>query len=156
MSNIGLPDLKLWYMMNSTETRDFQYKGSTLIKFLYGDMLEQLLLLLIREAGHKVSHEQEELELEGIKGHRDCKIDGVPVDIKTASQWGFKKFSEGSLFKDDPFGYIGQLSAYIQAGGDKEGAFLAINKESGEIASLKITPIDTINAKNRIEHIKRL
>ena len=36
--------------------------------------------------------------------HIDCKIDGEVVDIKTASNYAYKKFSEQTLRDDDPFG----------------------------------------------------
>lgn len=154
MSNIGMPDLKAWYTFHDEENTPTEFTGETLIKFLYGDMLEHLLLLLIKEAGYEVTHEQEELTIDGIVGHRDCKINGIPVDIKTASNWSFKKFETGSLFTDDAFGYIPQISAYAQAGGDTEAAFVAINKEQGTIAVLPVQEIDTINAENRIKHLK--
>ncbi len=40
-------------------------------------------------AGHEVTDEQKEVELEGLKGHIDCKINGRVVDIKTASGFSF-------------------------------------------------------------------
>ena len=56
------------------------------------------------------------------------------VDVKSASDFSFRKFSHRTLFKgDDPFGYIGQISAYMEALNFEEGAFFAINKNSGEL-----------------------
>jgi hypothetical protein len=72
----------------------------------------------------------------GIKGHRDCVIDGVTVDVKSASKYGFEKFEKGNLREDDPFGYISQLSSYVYAGQDDplvvdktKGAFLVVKKD---------------------------
>ena len=31
-------------------------------------------------------------EINGVKGHKDCRIDGTLVDIKSASSYGMKKF----------------------------------------------------------------
>ena len=64
----------------------------------------------------------------------DCVIDGEVVDIKTASGFAFKKFRDGTLAEDDAFGYMAQLAGYEQAEGTKNGGFLALNKESGELA----------------------
>ena len=43
------------------------------------------------------------------KATMDCKIDGVVTDVKSTSTFGFKKFKDGSLAFDDPFGYIAQI-----------------------------------------------
>ena len=50
------------------------------------------MLLFARMAGHDVTEEQKELELDGVKGHKDATIDGWVCDIKSASSFGFKKF----------------------------------------------------------------
>ena len=67
-------------------------------------------------------------------------IDGMTVDVKSCSSYAFKKFKEGRLRDDDPFGYISQLSSYVYAGQndplvtDKvRGAFLAVDKQNGHI-----------------------
>src|SRR5690606_6702193 len=127
----GLPNRKLWYMMN-TDVKQVN-KPSDYIKFLFGHILEHLVLLLVREAGHVVEDEQKKVELEGVEGTIDCKIDGVLVDVKSASNHGIKKFKNDTLTHDDPFGYLGQISGYTKAVGDEEAAFLAINKENGEL-----------------------
>ena len=38
--------------------------------------------------------EQGEVEIEGIKGHRDAIIDGAIGDVKSASAFSYKKFEE--------------------------------------------------------------
>jgi len=157
MSNLGTPDRKLYYTIkagSSKETRISEFKPSDLIKFVYGHLVEELLLLLVKEAGHSVTNEQEEISIDGVLGHRDCKIDGVPIDVKSASRFSFQKFSNGSLVTNDPFGYIAQISGYVQADNDKDGGFLAINKESGEIALLLIDPIDMIDIPKRIKTVR--
>src|SRR5690606_39199594 len=72
----------------------------------------------VEEAGHKVEGRQDEQEIEGIKGHRDAVIDGTLVDVKSASQYSFKKFQEGKLSEagNDPFGYVKQIQSYLEAG----------------------------------------
>jgi hypothetical protein len=159
MSRIGVPDRKLWYEMHpDTSQEHVEIDPATQIKFLYGHLLEELVLFLCKEAEHDVSGEQDELIIDDIVGHRDCKIDNVTVDVKSASRFSFQKFSTGSLHKDDPFGYIAQLSGYVQADPTSEdyGAFLAINKESGELTLLVIDEIDMIDAEQRVQDVKSL
>ena len=62
------------------------------IKFTYGHILEALAIELAKEAGYDVVGEQDELELLGVKGHRDCIIGGCTVDIKSCSGRVFDKF----------------------------------------------------------------
>ena len=133
MSNIGRPARQLWYEQKSDKPAP-PLKAPTHIKFLYGHLLEEVLILLIKMSGHKLSDEQKEVKVDDIVGHIDCKIDGEVVDIKTASNFGFKKFKEGTLHNDDPFGYMHQLAGYEAAEGSSGGGFLAINKETGELA----------------------
>ena len=160
MSNIGRPDRQLWYDVNWTGELE-QLQPSTLIKFMYGDVLEHLMLLFARQAGHVVEFEQAEVELEGIEGHPDAVIDGVVVDVKSASSYSFSKFENGTLLDDgnDPFGYLGQLAAYVEAiNPDADGAFLAVDKTLGKICLLKI-PNEVLKqyaVRQRIEHIKEV
>jgi hypothetical protein len=140
MSNIGTPCLrKLWYSINLPHTGE-DLRAETKLKFLFGDILEDLLLTLAVAAGHKVEGEQSVLEINGIKGSRDAVIDGVTIDVKSASTASFKKFKEHNLRSDDPFGYIQQLSSYVYAAKDddsvtdkKGGAFLVIDKTLGNL-----------------------
>ena len=153
LSSIGKPTRQLWYDKHSnSEARPLA--PSTRIKFLYGHILEDLLILLSRVAGHTVTEEQKEVEVEGIKGHQDCKIDGVLVDCKSASGFAFKKFANNRLADDDPFGYIAQISAYSEGNGVKEAYFLAIDKQHGNIALTRVHDMEMINAKERVQYLK--
>jgi hypothetical protein len=154
MSQIVKPTRQIWYDLKKTKKRDLD--GQTKLKFLFGDMLESLLILLATVSGHEVTEEQQEVEVNGIKGHKDCRIDGVLVDVKSASSYAFKKFKDGTLSLDDPFGYIAQISGYAEAGQDKEAAFFAIDKSSAELALLKVEDIDMINASDRINELKEV
>ena len=53
VSNLGKPDRQLWYEANDPAKEELA--GHTLIKFLFGDILEHLLLFLAAEAGHENS-----------------------------------------------------------------------------------------------------
>ncbi len=153
LSSIGKPTRQLWYDRHSnSEARPLA--PSTRIKFLYGHILEDLLILLSRVAGHTVTEEQKEVEVEGIKGHQDCKIDGVLVDCKSASGFAFKKFANNRLADDDPFGYIAQISAYSEGNGVNEAYFLAIDKQHGNIALTRVHDMEMINAKERVQYLK--
>ena len=153
LSAIGKPDRQLWYDVNKP-LLDAELKPSTRIKFLYGYILEELLLMCSSISGHKVTEQQKEVTLEGVKGHQDSMIDDVLVDCKSASGPGFDKFKYNRVTEDDPFGYIAQISAYAQANGVDRAAFLAINKSTGEICLTPIHHMDMINAKGRIQHLK--
>jgi len=154
MSNIGKPSRQLWYDLNAEQIPQ-QLASSTLIKFLYGHLLEELVLFFVKMAGHEVTSEQKTVEVEGIKGHMDCVIDGEVVDIKTTSGFAFKKFKEGTLTNDDPFGYISQLAGYEHSEGTSNGGFLALNKETGELALFKPDEFDKPNIVSSIKNVKK-
>jgi len=152
LSQIGRPDRQIWYGVRGTEGEPLD--GQTRIKFLMGHLLEALLILLTQAAGHTVEGQQDEIEVEGVLGHQDCRIDGVLTDIKSASSFAFKKFKDGTLYDDDPFGYLSQISAYATKNGDDEAAFFAIDKNSGELAVLNVHSMEMIDAPSRVRTLK--
>lgn len=142
MSNFGTPcSRQIWYKINTPEDAE-PLPPEARLKFLFGDILEELLLFLAKEAGHDVRGEQDELDVEGVKGHRDAVIDGVTVDVKSANARSFAHFKAGALSYDNPFhaAYLDQIDLYLEAGRNdplvkekKVGAFLAFDKERGGI-----------------------
>lgn len=140
MSNLGTKcDRQLWYKINKPGDGE-KLSVETRIKFLFGHILEEMLLFLAEEAGHTVTGTQDTVELEGIIGHRDAIIDGVLVDAKSASSMAYKKFKSGLTYEDDAFGYLTQLNAYLEASKDDplllekdRAAFLVIDKQFGHI-----------------------
>lgn len=153
MSKLGIPNRKLWFEHNLPLPLTV---SSNALKFVYGDIIEQLIIFLAKEAGHTVEDEQKEVEIDGVKGHQDCKMDGVTIDVKSASSFSFRKFSERTIFKDDPFGYIAQLSAYSMAAGTPTSAFIGVNKENGQICVLNLDKVDQIDPKKRIAEVKEV
>ena len=153
LSSIGKPTRQLWYDKHSKDEPK-PLEPSTRIKFLYGHLLEDLLILFCRLAGHTVTDQQKQIDVNGIKGHQDCMIDGVLVDCKSASGRSFEKFSKRTLYSDDPFGYIAQISAYAEGNGVDEAAFLAIDKQHGDICLTPVHSLEMINAKERIDYLK--
>ena len=140
LSSVGTPcKRKLWYKVNKPTSGE-SLRPNTLLKFFYGDMIEELVLSLAKASGHTVEGEQSKLNVHGVKGHRDAVIDGMTVDVKSCSSYAYKKFKEGKLKDDDPFGYVSQLSSYVYAGKDDplvtdktHGAFLAVDKQNGNV-----------------------
>ncbi len=153
LSAIGRPDRQIWYDVNLNNKAQ-PFTSPTKIKFLYGYILEELLITLSKIAEHKVTDTQKELEVQGVKGHQDCMIDDVLIDCKSTSPRGFDKFAKGDLIKDDPFGYIAQISAYAEGNNVDKAAFLAINKQSGEICLSPVHSLEMINAGDRIDYLK--
>ena len=153
MSNLGRPDRQLWYDKRHEKE---QLDPHTLFKFMYGDIVEQVVLFLAKEAGHEVTHEQETVVVDGVVGHCDAVIDGVVVDVKSASTYAYKKFKYGELREDDQFGYYDQLAGYATGLGLSTGAFLAFDKQNGHICLLEVPEeeIKAIDTRARIEHIK--
>ena len=156
MSNLGKPDRQLWYEFHADGSKE-TLEPHTLLKFLIGDIYESVLLFLAKAAGHDVSQEQAEVEINGIKGHIDAVIDGHVVDVKSASTYAFKKFKYGTLADDDPFGYIDQIGGYSTALG-LPGAFLAGDKQNGHLALLQVPQQETegLRIEERIEHLKEV
>ena len=101
MSIIGRPLRRLWYDLKKGHLSKAHMPSSTLIKFLYGHMCEEVLLLFVKMSGHKVEAEQKEVVV-----------------------------------------------------GTDEGGFLAMNKESGELALYQPGPLVKINVREKIRRIR--
>ena len=154
MSNIGRPLRRLWYDLNTEQEKE-QIDAPTFIKFLYGHLLEVLLLFFVRLAGHVVQSEQKEVTVSGIKGHMDSVIDGEVIDVKTASGYAFKKFKDGTLAQNDSFGYLSQLAGYEKAEKTNNGGFLVMNKETGELTVFIPDDLEKPNITHRIKEVKQ-
>lgn len=161
LSALGTPcDRKLWYKINQIKHSE-PLKAEALGTFFYGDLLEALVLSLAKAAGHKVEGMQDRVKVFGISGSRDAVIDGVTVDVKSASKFGYEKFRNHKLREDDPFGYISQLSSYVYAGKDDplvknktEGAFLVVQKDRFKLCLDKYDFTEEIDKKE--EEVKRV
>lgn len=164
MSNIGRDDRYLWNVVNKPEVAE-EIPPHTYVKFLYGHLIEELLLFLTRASGHEVTDEQKRVKVKGISGSMDCKIDGIVTDVKSVSSYGFKKFKDGSLAFDDPFGYIAQIKGYAFAEGESKFGWLAMDKQNGHLTYLMYDSEDTqapvydkiaFDIEERIEHVKKV
>jgi hypothetical protein len=147
MSNIGKPCTRaLWYDINGDDKAE-PLRPDTKLKFMMGDIVEALLVYLAKESGHEVTGQQKEIEIDDIKGHIDCVIDDELVDIKSSSSFGMKKFKNGTLPDDDPFGYIDQISGYGNALDKSSGTFLVFDKSSGQLVTYTHNKLSDTKAK---------
>ena len=130
---------QLWYSIHAPSLAE-PLPPSAVVKFTYGHLLEALVISWAKAAGHEVTGEQDELDVDGIKGHRDCVIDGCLVDVKSASTLAFRKFKEGTIAQMDDFGYLDQLDGYLLGSRDDNlvrvkdrGYLLAVDKQLGHM-----------------------
>lgn len=129
----------LWFSVHKPELAE-PLPAPAVIKFAYGHTIEAMAIALAKAAGHEVTGEQDELVVSGVKGHRDCVIDGYIVDVKSCSSRMFEKFQKQTISVDDPFGYLDQLDGYMVGSADddlvrvKDVAFIwAIDKTLGKM-----------------------
>jgi hypothetical protein len=128
----------------------------TRFKFMYGDLLESTVLVLAKQSGHEVSHEQERIEYTLptgalLTGRTDAIIDGHMVDVKTMSTYAFAKYkADGGVTEDnDGFGYRWQIAAYHHFYEcKKEPYFLGIDKQNGHI---ELFPVTNLPSKLEVE-----
>ena len=155
MSSIGKPARKVWMDINNPT----KPSGKDRLKFLYGDIIETFVLWLCKQAGHTVERQQESTTVDGIKGSIDAIIDGKYLcDVKSASEYSFKKFKEKTLPMKDSFGYLAQISGYQEGlGGNLKPFFLAVNKVSGEICTyFPDEDFDLVNVHDIIKEKKEV
>lgn len=140
LSSIGTQcERKLWYSVNQP-TEAAPLEPHVVNKFIFGDLTESYILGLVMAAGHIVSGLQDPVDVCGIRGHRDCIIDGMLFDVKSASSRSMDKFRGNGLRRDDPFGYLSQLSSYLYGSQSDpavthktKAGFLAFDKQFGQI-----------------------
>lgn len=129
----------LWYSVNHPEMAE-QLPPWATIKYSFGHLMEALAIGLSKAAGHTVVGEQDAIYVDGIRGHRDCVIDGCVVDVKSASSRAFLKAKDRLLENDDPFGYLCQLDGYVVGSREDplvtckdKGYLLVIDKQLGHM-----------------------
>ena len=131
----------LWASIHSPSSQE-PLPAEARIKFTYGHLLESLAIAMAKAASHTVTGEQDEVDLLGVKGHRDCVIDGCIVDVKSCNSLSLQKVQAGKV-PEDPFlrKYLDQLDGYAVASLDdslvhvKDKAYLwFIDKVLGKMA----------------------
>lgn len=147
----------LWYSIHHPELAE-PLPAEAIFKFSFGHTIEAQALALARVAGHDVRGEQDELTVDGIKGHRDCVLDGYIVDVKSCSSRMYEKYEKGTIRNDDPFGALDQLDGYLVGSSSddcvkvKDIAFIwAIDKTLGKMCLYEHTlRSDSIHARIRL------
>jgi len=146
---------KLWYKIHTPDIGE-SLQPHTRFKFLYGDVLETIVLELAKQAGHAVELEQERIEVPitpsggVVTGRLDAVIDGEMVDVKSMSTYAFNKLkADGGLrASNDSFGYRWQVGLYDSAVTRKGVAYiLGIDKQNGHIG---LFPVLDLPAKDAI------
>ena len=149
----------LWYSIHHPELAE-ALPPWAMVKYAFGHVIEGLAIGLAKASGHEVLGEQDEIYVDGIRGHRDCVIDGCVVDVKSAASPSFKKFQDGTIAQNDLFGYLDQLDGYLLGSVDdplvrnKDTAYLfAVDKQLGHMCLYehKLTPDRAENYRRRVE-----
>jgi hypothetical protein len=145
-SELGKPCARqLWYKLNTPEAGT-ALEPHVRLKFMYGDVMEELALLLARAAGHEVKDEQMRVEHILPNGWRiSGKIDAIinneyVVDVKSASPFSFATMKQGLTDDNDKFGYRAQVGFYAKKLGLKP-AILALDKVNGHVNLIELDPL---------------
>lgn len=164
MSGLGRPMCQQMLDRDGV-TEDMEYNA--VFRFLFGDLTEAALMLVLREAGADIVDAQTPctLDIEGytVKGTLDLILrgsDGIERvwDIKSASDWAFKNKYKGGyekLLEEDPFGYIMQGYLYSEAMGMPFGGWLVVNKSSGEILEVAAPESQSYDRKRYLDDAKQ-
>lgn len=157
MSEIGKPCTRaVWYSYHRPSWGE-KLHPHTLVKFLFGNMIEAFTLLLAKLAGHEVESENESVTFEyrgwEFRGRLDAVVDGALLDVKSAGSRSISKFSEGLNDNNDAFGYRMQLEGYDYAKQyiNEETGFLVVNKETGALVWSPYTGSEQHDSKLAVE-----
>ena len=156
MSMIGKKDASIWGAIKGAPEDQEKMNSATRMKFVYGDMVELVMLAFAQLSGHAVTESQKTVEVEGIQGHIDCLIDGELVDVKSASEYTYPKFEDGSLYTSDNFGYVEQISGYAFALQKTRAHFLAMDKSAGYFCLMTVPSEKLTDAPKRIRYLKEM
>ena len=145
MSGLGRPICQQ-ILEREKHVEDMDYNA--FFRFLFGDIVESVLVLIMEQADVEIVEKQKAVSLD-IAGQKilgtldlilkdEMGVDKV-WDVKSASEWAFKFKYTGyggyeKIKEDDPFGYIMQGHLYGEATGLPFGGWIVVNKSSGEVA----------------------
>lgn len=149
----------LWHSIHTPELAD-KVPSRAEVMFSYGHIIEALVLVLAKAAGHEVTGEQDAVRIDGVLGHRDCVIDGNIVDVKSCGRILFDKFKTKSIKENDLFGYLDQLDGYLVASREdplvtnKDSAYiLAVDKQLGHMVLYEHVGREA-HIRNRVKEFK--
>lgn len=159
-SEVGKPCMRqVWYNHHLPLNKE-PLRPETILKFLYGNILEEVLLYLAKCAGHDVQDEQKRFEIElkngwKVTGRQDAVIDGRVVDVKTTSPYGFKEMKSDGEF-NDKFGYADQISFYHAANehpADRKPALFVMDKQNGNLLVREFEPTKILARANKLAEV---
>lgn len=152
---------KLWYRRHEAEHASPLLPEAEL-KFLYGDIIEEVIVLCMEHAGINVSGQQDSVvyDVPGtkyqVRGRTDAIVEKERViDVKSISTAGFNRLPpQGVLYNvdHDTFGYRFQLSFYHHFHEDKLSeppAFLFVDKQLGKIQVCQVRIVSKAALKKR-------
>ena len=157
MSSLGRP-LCQQKMERDKAEKNLEYNA--ILRFMFGDIVEALTILVMKSAKIDIEAEQEKVNLKlgknSVSGTLDVEIDGKVWDIKSASPYAFEhKFGDLGGYKkikeDDVFGYIVQGYLYSQAKNKDFGGWIVVNKASGEWAVCEAPSIQEADKKEALD-----
>lgn len=124
---------KIWLRHNGSPADQEPLSTSDKLRFMYGDMVESLMLAIVQSTGHVVADRQAPVSIPyrkwEVRGRIDCTIDEAVVDVKSTTSANMKKFA--SLEYNDPYGYLYQLGFYHMLLRTEKAGFLVVNKTTG-------------------------
>lgn len=151
---------RVWYNVYGKDIERERIAGKNRFKFVYGDLIEEMVLYFAELAGHTVTHKQHRFEVPLAKdqpfvvcGRIDAIIDGVLVDVKSMEGFSFDRLVAGTY--DDKWGYYTQLGIYRhmaqQQGIDvRDCAILAVNKSNGRLHVHRVDEEQLVGCWSRV------
>lgn len=157
MSNVGRLPCQLQQEQAGSPRERMPYNHW--MRMVIGDCVEILVRMILEASSVDVTSDGDEVSLDventTINGTSDIDIEGKVYDIKSASQFMFRNKWQGgfqALYKDDAFGYIGQLYGYADAQKKPVGGWIVVDKSSGEI---KVVDVDATNEQESMIRMQR-
>jgi hypothetical protein len=156
MSNAGKPLCQLQMQSKNVKAEAPTYDFK--MRMIMGDVLEALIITLIKASKIKVknTHKKVEYKLDKnnyISGEYDIELSDGIYDIKTVSPFAFEhKFKPDDAYErikeSDSFGYVAQGHGYAMAANRPFKGWIALNKSTGEI-----TVAEARNTKKEKEYV---
>lgn len=138
LSQIGKCYRQQWYMAKKYPSEPLQPRAK--MTFLFGDIVEAVMVALIKASGIHLHSEQKEVVFDGIVGHIDgiVTVDGRDYlfECKSMSDGNFKQLTSVGL--GDDFGYLSQVNSYMHCLGLDRCILMAVNKNTGHIAEVEV------------------
>jgi hypothetical protein len=159
MSNVGKPLCQL-VMARDGAKRDPIHPTQMPVRFATGNLMEEWFVAVMHAAGIPIEGYQTKAKLDiadtSISGTSDLIIYGKVWDLKTASDFAFKKYERDGyegMKADDPFGYVGQGFMYAKAHDKPLGGWIIINKSNGKFVVISAPEEQEEEIKEVLENV---